>query len=184
MHTEIAGHILCSNWIPSKLGETKIVEILNLKNPITCTFSEGLLKVHTNSRDENPNTLLISPLIKGWNLIMGCQLIYTKLSKELTEKLSKFEQSSFSFGVDIWCGYYSWMFSHKGELKRYYLFGDGEIEEEGSSIYDEFMKEYKHDECVFQISKKIGFDMNNISLEDLNRESKLYHFDHEIGWIV
>lgn len=184
MKREIAGHILCSNWIPTKLDENSIVEILQLEKVETCTFHEGLFRVHTNCRSENPNSLLVSPAIHDWRLIMGCQLLYPLLSKEITEDLSRIEKRSFSFGVDIWCGYYSWMVSEEGKLRRYYHFSDGEIEEKGNPCdYDDLIEETKHEECVFRLSKTFGLDMDEIEENDLYRNATLYVFNKEIGWL-
>lgn len=185
MEKEIVGHISCSNWIPTKLTELEVVEILNLRNPQACTFKEALFTVNTNNRSEKPNSILISPAIGSWRLIMGCQLMYTTLSKNFTEALSKVEGQSFSLGIDIWCGYYFWMCSVQGSLKGYYLFSDGEIEKYSrEDELDRLMVDCESEESVFKLSKSFGLDMDLISKNDLYKKAILWEFDHNPDWLT
>lgn len=180
MQLEIAQHISCANWIPTKLSISEIVATLNLQNLVECTFEEGLQKVHTNYRQENPNAILISPTIASWNLIMGCQLQDVELANDFTTKLSKIEGQSFALGIDIWCGYYFWMYSVDGKLMRYYLFDDGEIEEVGQkNLADECIRDCNHDECVMKLSKTFGLDMDLISTDDLGKKAFIASFSRE-----
>ncbi len=76
MNDSMSKYILCCNWISTKLEEERIVEILDLEKQESLKFNEGLDIVHTNKREEYPDFIMISPEIKSWRLIVGCQLMY------------------------------------------------------------------------------------------------------------
>lgn len=165
---ELDGYILCSNWIATRYSVDEIVRILALNNVETLSFEEGLHRTHTNNRDENPNSILISPKINGFHLIMGHPLMLIENATVLTEKLSANKGAVFAFGVDIWCAYHSWLYAENGQLIRYYENVDSLVSEYGEKQeFEQWIEDYSDGESVFLLSKKFGLDMDELKEKHL-----------------
>lgn len=168
MKKEIAGWFYCANWIPLKIDCVEIYSIIGLHSPITCSFEEGLSKVHVNSRNEYPLSVLISPKIGEWTLICGYQLSKIETSTWFTERLSLSIRNAFAFGIDIWCGYHTWMFANEGRVIRCFEWRDGFENTGGEKLeFEKDIQDFSDDSHVFNFSKQVGFDIESIQTEHL-----------------
>lgn len=169
------GYFSCSNWVATQIEAKTIVKILDLQNPRELPFPEAVEALHEPGY---PNSILISPKIQSWRLIMGAQLAHLNISIYLLEQLSQKSSTPIvSLGTDAWCAYYSWMYAEGGKISRYYQYHDGEIKEYGFKM--EFEKEIEgevYENCVFKISKKFGLDVESSQIKDFQGEATIWDF--------